>query len=106
MMRTIAVNRVTASAVIAGPTWVFGHLYVPFPLASDLVVLVADGAPHVIAALRLAYAVMWFTTPFIISSILLAFSYVFLVKPRRGSGQIMCRDTQCSTSTHRAFDPR
>lgn len=82
-------NRVTASAVVAGATWIFGHFHAPFPITNDLIVLVANGAPHVIAALRLAYAVMWFTTPFIISSILRSFGYVFLVKPRRSSGQII-----------------
>ena len=51
--------------------------------------LVANEAPQVIAAVRLAYAVTWFTTPSIISPTALSFGYVLLVNPRRGSGEIM-----------------
>lgn len=88
VMRTVAKNRVAASAVVAGATWAFGHFHAPFPVTNDVIVLVANGAPHVVAIIRLAYAVMWFTTPFIVSSVLLSFGYIFFVKPDKGSARI------------------
>ena len=62
VMRTVAKSRVAASAVVAVVTWAFGHFHTPFPAANDLIVLVANAAPHVVAVVRLAYTVMWFTS--------------------------------------------
>jgi len=57
-------------------------------MGNDLIALLADGAPHVVVAIRLAYGAMWFTTPYITSSILLSFGYIFLVKQREASSSI------------------
>ena len=97
VMRTVAKNRVAASAIVAGATWAFGHFHAPFPSTNDVVVLVANSAPHVVAVVRLPYTVMWFATPFIVSSVLLSYGYIFFVKPDKGRRASPCRAPPQST---------
>ena len=83
MLRILLEHRGLVSAIVAAGVWSFGHLRVPFPATNDMLVLVAANAPHVHAAIRVAFSVLWFTSPFLASSFALSFVYIFLLRPRR-----------------------
>ncbi|MEZ5362976.1 MAG: hypothetical protein R2748_11700 [Bryobacterales bacterium] len=88
MLRLLLVHRGLVSAIVAAGVWSFGHLRVPFPVTNDMLVLVAANAPHVHAAIRVAFSVLWFTSPFLASSFALSFVYIFLLRPRAGIERI------------------
>jgi len=88
VLRTILKHRSLVSAIVAAGVWSFGHLRVPFPATNDMLVLVAANAPHVHAAIRIAFSVLWFTSPYLVSSFALSFVYIFLLRPRAGIERI------------------
>lgn len=88
MLRILLEHRGLVSAIVAAGVWSFGYLRVPFPATNDMLVLVAANAPHVHAAIRVAFSVMWFTSPFLASSFALSFVYIFLLRPRAGIERI------------------
>jgi hypothetical protein len=55
----------------------------PFPGGDPLLQIVLLERPRIYAGIRLAYTVMLFTTPYMISAFMLSFVYVFAVKQER-----------------------
>jgi hypothetical protein len=83
VLRILLEHRGLVSAIVAAGVWSFGHLPFSFPATNDMLVIVAANTPHVHAAIRIAFSVLWFT-----SSFALSFVYIFLLQPRAGIERI------------------
>jgi len=63
VLRILLEHRGLVSDVVAAGVWCFGHLRVPFPATNDMLVLIAANAPHIHAAIRVAFTVLrWFAS--------------------------------------------
>ena len=88
MLRILLEHRGLVSAIVAASVWTFGLYRAPFPAANDMLVVVAANAPHIHAVIRVAFGVLWFTSPYLVSSFALSFVYIFFLRPRAGIERI------------------
>ena len=88
MLRIRLEHRGLVSAIVAASVWTFGLYRAPFPAANDMLVVVAANAPHIHAVIRVAFGVLWFTSPYLVSSFALSFVYIFFLRPRAGIERI------------------
>jgi len=83
LSRIVLENRGLVSGVVAAGVWAVSRSLAPLPDDNPVLVLILNAKPYIHKAISAAYTAMWFTTPFIVSSLLLSFAYIFLM--RRGS---------------------
>lgn len=82
-MRYAVENRSFISFLFAGAVGLALFFAAPFPAGNPLLQLLQVQRPEIHAGVRLAYGVMLFTTPYMISAFALSFAYVFAVKQER-----------------------
>ncbi|MCU1325342.1 MAG: hypothetical protein JWN34_712 [Bryobacterales bacterium] len=89
-MRYALENRAFMSFLIAGSSGLWLFLKYPFAADDPLLNMILAMRPSIYSAIRLAYASMLFTTPYLLSTFALSFSYVFLVRQeqRRSAGAL------------------
>ena len=80
-MRTIAEHRVVLSLAVCAFVGAIGLRTYPFPSDNPILGLVRLERPAVYASFAYTYATLWFTTPFLLTSI--AFSLVYIFAARR-----------------------
>src|SRR5258708_4558627 len=82
-MRYAVENRSFISFLFAGTVGLALFCSCPFPLDNPLLRLIALDRPLIHSAIRVAYTIMLFTTPYMISAVALSFAYVFVVNQER-----------------------
>jgi hypothetical protein len=89
-MRYAIENRAFMSFLIACSSGLWLFLKYPFPADDPLLNMILAMRPSIYSAIRLAYSSMLFTTPYLLSTFALSFSYVFLVRQeqRRWAGAL------------------
>ena len=82
-MRTLVEHRFVWSLAISAVAGGAGlHAY-PFPADHVIVALIQLERPGIYAAFSYAYALLWFSTPFVASSIVLSVAYIFVARADR-----------------------
>lgn len=83
MLRLLVENRQAFNLLVAGSVWTWAFYFRPFPERNDLLQLVWFEAPHVFHGLKWLYRTLWFSTPYILSSLLLSSVYIFILRRDR-----------------------
>lgn len=82
-MRMLVEYRVVLSLAVSAVAGGVGlHIY-PFPADNPILGLVGIERPVVYAGFTYTYATLWFTTPFLLSSIGLSLAYIFVARRER-----------------------
>ncbi|MCP5111205.1 MAG: TraM recognition domain-containing protein [bacterium] len=87
MVRAICENKEFVSCLTAAAVWLAGWFLKPFPANTDVLQLILLEKPHIFHAIRWTYIAMWFTTPYILSSLVLSLGYIFVMKRERTVGR-------------------
>ena len=86
MLDRIAASRNLISFAVAAAVWISAWFLHPFPEGNPLLLLIHLERPAIYQAIRWAYIIMWFTTPWIVTSIVLSLAYIFMAR-HEGRGQ-------------------
>ena len=81
--RILVEYRFVISLALAGIVGATGLRVWPFPSGHPLLELVAAHRPMVYAGLLYAYVTVWFSTPFVLISIIASFTYIFVARADR-----------------------
>ena len=82
MLERLVESRVVASFAVGAAVWIGGRFGAPFPEDHAILQLIRVERPLVYDAIRWANAILWFTTPYLLTSMAMSLAYVFLVKQR------------------------
>src|SRR5579862_9066202 len=89
MTMTVALRVVTDARVLVGLVFamlagLWGTSMWPWPTNDALLGLIASERPHLAACLAYTYTTLWFTSPFVASSVVLSALTIFSPRPRTG----------------------
>jgi hypothetical protein len=85
MIRWLIDKRLLISFMVSAGIWMYGWFYHPFPADNPILGLIYYEKPGIYYGIRWTYIAMWFTTPWIATSMLLSFAYIFVMKQGRGA---------------------
>lgn len=85
-MRLLIENRTFVSFVLSAAIGLTLFYRLPFPAGNNLLLLIALQKPYIYHAIRAAYTMMLFTTPFLVSSVLFSLVYIFVMKHQKQLG--------------------
>ncbi|MFH1572714.1 MAG: hypothetical protein ABIG68_01955 [Acidobacteriota bacterium] len=87
MLRILIDHRALVNLAVACACGAYGWIARPFPAGNLILGLVHDARPVIFQAIRWTYATMWFTTPYIVTSLTLSLAYIFLSRQRQIQGR-------------------
>ncbi len=82
MLERLVESRVVASFAVGAAVWIAGRFGAPFPEDHAILQLIRVERPLVYDSIQWAYTILWFTTPYLLTSMAMSLAYVFLVKQR------------------------
>ena len=80
MIRALVAHRVLLSLACGAVVGTLGLQAYPFPGSHPLLGLIEVYRPTVFAGFAYTYATLWFSTPFVLSSIVLSFVFIFVAR--------------------------
>lgn len=86
MLRRMIETKVLMCFCVAFVVWTAGWYLMPFPESHPLLVYIQYKKPVVYHMFHWSYVAMWFTTPWILTSMLLSIAYIFMTKHQSGRG--------------------